>query len=220
LERESFVVPPRTPAETVVMWFDAGFYAPPGAARWVIGAFIADAWGPPRPYVAPFPPGGLTYANEIGIAITGYPFDSGPVFPGGAPDAGQLGELEAELFDLYAAWSGLNYAFQNGHRGHVIALGDGTSAVDFLRREKSLDLSDHGVDTEGMRRLIEDVAGRFSGVEWHWVQKGTNPSVEIAQARMKDLLRSRVPGEANHPLPVSVRRGRPSCPETPAPLDE
>ena len=184
------------PADAVIVWFDADLPPPIAGRRWVVVGFDAEAAWPDRPYVEPFFSSRIGYANEIEIALTGYGFDASKVLLNGVPSPETIGRLGAELFDLYAAWAGLNYARINHHKGPVLMLGDGTGAIRFMQRRKGLDLLDRGVDTLAMRDLIEELYSNFTSVTWKWIRRNRNRGVEAVQDRLKLYLKTKVPGPA------------------------
>jgi hypothetical protein len=183
------------PPDTVAVWFDAGFHRPRTGPSVVIAAFVAESLRGPVPFIAPFPGGGATYATEMKLAFGSYGFDPARVIPKGVPSAEKLAKLEAEFFDLCAGWAGLNYVRLNRHVGHVVMVCDGKSAVEFMRHEHDLDLSDRGIETGEMRTLIERLAAGTQGVEWLHAPKGENPAIERNQARLKDFLRNGITGK-------------------------
>ena len=180
--------------DTVLVWFDAGFHKPEDGPRVVIAAYEAEALVLQRPRIEPFPGAKVGYATEIGLAFSSYGFDAGLVLPSGVPSLARLAKLEAEFFDLCAAWSGLNYTFRNRHHGHVSMIGDGRSSIEFMRHENRLDLSRYGVETSAMRDIIEELTKEFSGVDWKWVPREENKSLQHFQNRLKRFLKDREPG--------------------------
>ncbi len=187
------------PDDTVLVWFDSGFHRPHGEQKVVIVAYDAKALVPDRPWVEPFPGAQIGHATELGLSFGSFQFDSTLVIPSGIPTPELLAKLEAEFFDLCAAWSGLNYVRLNRHRGPVVMMGDGTSAIDFMRGETGLKLSDYGIESSAMKQIIEDLAKEFQNVTWEWVRKGSNRAIEVLQRRLKRFLKDRKPGRIVSP---------------------
>jgi len=179
------------PVDAVIIWFDADLPEPILGRQWVVAGFEAEAAWPDRPGIVPFFNTQLGYANEIEIAITGYGFDAARVIPNGLPAQEQLKKLRAELFDLYVAWAGLNYARMNHHEGPVLMLGDGKSAIQFMRHEAGLDLRERGVDTSAMRDLIEGLYRNFTAVEWKWICNTRNRRLGCVQDCLKRFLKAK-----------------------------
>lgn len=196
------------PVDAVIVWFDADLPRPIAGRRWVVAGFDAEAAWPDRKYVVPFFSSRLGYANEIEIAMTAYGFDTSKVLPNGVPPPEMIGRLGAELFDLYAAWAGLNYARMNNHKGPVLMLGDGTGAIRFMERRKGLDLSDRGIDTSAMRDLIEELYPNFTSVDWRWIRHTRNRRLRLVQDNLKRFLKAKYEEATGTPT-------GPTSPQTP-----